>query len=185
MTRRRLRPAHSGEELRQMYAVPHDHRNWAGHRLRVSVTREIARWLAGDTVDSAADLSCGSGAVLNAVPARRKHFGDFAPGYEFHGPLEQTLLALRRVDLFLCCETLEHLDDPDAVLALMREKAGKLVLSTPVDAWDDTNPEHYWAWSRADVEAMLFAAGWDPYLYAAADFRLMGLPYCFGIWGAR
>lgn len=186
MTRKRLRPAYTEQELRDLYRTPHDHRRWPDHHLRVDVTVKVAQWMAGDGVGSAADLSCGNGAVLKEVPARRKFFGDYAygPDLEFHGPIEKTLTQLPQdVDLFVCSETLEHVDDPDAVLAQIRGRARRMVLSTPVEAWNDVNPEHYWAWSREDVEAMLTTAGWSPYVYTAVDFRPIGLPYCFGIWG--
>lgn len=188
MTRKRLRPAWSEDELLALYARPHDHRRWPDHQLRVNVTVQVARWLAGGGVGAAADLSCGNGTVLSEVPAARTYYGDFAaaPGYQFCGPIEETLTQLpERVDLFICSETLEHVDDPDAVLAGIRANARQLVLSTPIDAWDDSNPEHYWAWSREDVEQMLTAAGWRQHVYTAVDFRPMGLPYCFGIWGVR
>jgi hypothetical protein len=54
-------------------------------------------------------------------------------------------------------------------------------LSTPVSAWDDTNREHLWAWSRSDVEELLAATGWTPERYVTAD----GGWYTFGIWTAR
>lgn len=183
--RKRLRPAYTDEQLRDLYRTPHDHRRWPDHHLRVGVTIEVARWMAGDGVDAAADLSCGNGAILERVPAGRHYFGDFAPGYDIRGPIEQTIVDLPCVDLFVCSETIEHLNDPDLVLGRIRNRSRMLVLSTPVDAWDDTNPEHYWAWGRSDVEDMLTAAGWRPHVYATADFRPMGLPYCFGIWGVR
>jgi hypothetical protein len=185
VTRQRLRPAHDEQRLREIYATPHDHRRWDDHVLRVDETIALAKWMAGDGVRSAADLSCGNGAVLRAVPAEVRHFGDFAPGYDITGPIEKTIGNLPQVDLFICAETLEHLDDPDSVLLDIRQKARLLVLSTPVNAWDDTNPEHYWAWSREDVEEMLTAAGWRPGPFVAVDFRPLGLPYAFGIWGAR
>lgn len=186
MTRKRLRPAYSDVELQQLYRTPHDHRRWPDHHLRVNVTVQVARWMAGDGVGSAADLSCGNGTILEQVPARQKLAGDLAPGYALRGPIEKTLAELpHEVDLFICSETLEHLDDPDDVLAGIRGRARQMVLSTPVDAWDDTNPEHYWAWSREDVEEMLAAAGWREHIYTAVDFRPVGLPYCFGIWGVR
>lgn len=184
MTRQRLRPAYSPDELARIYATPHDHRRWRDHHLRVAATIEVARWMAGDSVHTAADLSCGNGAILEGIPAERKYFGDFAPGHELTGPLEETLERIPDVDLYVCSETLEHLDDPDKALKAVRAKTETLVLSTPVDAWGDENLEHYWAWSRADVEEMLAAAGFRPVVYSTVDFR-PGLPYCFGIWGCR
>jgi hypothetical protein len=187
VTRQRIRPAHTPEELARIYATPHDHRRWRDHHLRVAMTIEVARWLAEDNaVRSAADLSCGNGAILSALPAASRHFGDFAPGYDLTGPIEDTIEQIPDVDLYVCSETLEHLDDPDKVLKAIRAKTRTLVLSTPVDAWDDTNPEHYWAWSRADVEEMLAAAGFEPVVYSALDFRALGpYYYQFGIWGLR
>lgn len=184
MTPKRLRPEYSEERLRELYRTPHDHRRWPDHRLRVDVTIAVARWMAGAGVQSAADLSCGNGAILDAVPAAAKHYGDFAPGHQYQGPIEKTVAELPPVDLMVCSETIEHLDDPDAVLSRIRGRARMLVLSTPVDAWDDDNPEHYWAWSRADVEGMLVDAGWGLHVYAEADLRNQG-PYRFGIWGVR
>lgn len=187
MTRRRLRPAHSPGELARIYATPHDHRRWRDHHLRVNATIEVARWVADcdGKVSHAADLSCGNGAVLRAVPAAVRYFGDLAPGYEYTGPIEDTIRQIPPVDIFVCAETLEHLDDPGTVLAAIRAKTRMLILSTPMDAWDDDNPEHYWAWSRTDVEEMAAAAGFGVVVFSAVDFRPLGLPYCFGIWGLR
>jgi 2-polyprenyl-3-methyl-5-hydroxy-6-metoxy-1,4-benzoquinol methylase len=90
------------------------------------------------------------------------------------------------VQLYICCETLEHLDDPETVLKAIRSKTQNLVLSTPVDAWRDiTNPEHYWAWDRAAVEEMLRSAGFTVAVYNALDLRPAGGEYCFGIWWCR
>lgn len=186
MKRKRLRPAHPPEELAKVYATPHEHARWSDHRLRVAVTSAMASVLVGDGVRSAADLSCGDGAVLKAVPAGARIFGDMAPGHELTGPIEETIELIPHVDLLVCTETLEHLDDPDAVLAAIRRKAGSLVLSTPVDAWLDTNHEHYWAWSRAGVEEMLEAAGFRPMSYLGLDLTMHGSDhYEFGIWGCR
>lgn len=185
MSRVRLRPAWSPEKLAELYSALHDHHGFQDHRLRVAATISVAQWLASPSIPRAADLSCGDGAILSAIPAATRIFGDFAPGYEYTGPIEQTISAIPLVDLFVCCETLEHLDDPDAVLGLIRSKARFMLLSTPVEAWRDDNPEHYWAWSRADVEEMLDAAGFAVVVYAECDFTPSGLPYRFGIWGCR
>jgi hypothetical protein len=182
--RRRLRAAHPPERLAEIYARPHDHTRWADHVQRVERTIELARGVG--PVTAAADLSCGSGAVLAAVDAERYLFGDYAPGYEYTGPLEQTLEQIPPVDLYVCTETLEHLDDPDAVLAQIRGKATVLLLSTPVENWTDPNVEHYWAWSRHDVDAMLAGAGWTPERYDELDFTGCGpWYYRFGMWVCR
>lgn len=184
MTRQRLRPAYGAEDLARIYPKPHDHTRWIDHQMRVRMTAIVAQ--GAGRLHSGADLSCGDGAVLRSLDLAVRHFGDLAPGYEHTGPIEQTIGDIPDVDLFVCTETLEHLDDPDLVLKRIREKSGGLVLSTPVDAWDDTNPEHYWAWSRSDVEEMLAAAGFTVVVYACLDAR-GGVPgsYCFGIWGCR
>lgn len=191
MTRARLRPAYTPAELAELYATPHDHRAWRDHHLRVAVTVEVARWMAADTaLEAAADLACGNAAVLRAVQLddprlKTLHLGDLAPGYDYTGPIEDTVTQIPNVDLFVCSETLEHLDDPAKILEAIRSKTRSLVLSTPVDAWDDGNPEHYWAWSRSDVEAMLTSAGFETVVYTALDLRPAGYPYQFGIWGTR
>lgn len=177
----RLRPAHTSEALSSIYPVPHQHRVWKDHVLRVAVTAAVAKTMAGH-VGAAADLSCGDGHILRSIDASSRYFGDYAPGYEIQGQIEDTLNLIHSVDLFVCCETLEHLDDPDGVLAGIRAKTKTLVLSTPVDAWRDNNPEHYWAWSRDGVEAMLTAAGFSVVVYHELDCRPGYGMYAFGIW---
>jgi len=186
VTRQRLRPAHGEAELARLYAVPHDHTKWLDHEARVAVTLAVARTMTAP-VRRAADLSCGDGAILRGIRAGTRVFGDLAPAYEVCGPLEETLTGLDPVDLYVCCETLEHLDDPDSVLKQIRAVTSLLVLSTPVDAWQDPNVEHYWAWDRAGVEGMLRQAGFTPAVYTALDLRPVGGvgSYCFGIWLCR
>lgn len=178
----RLRPPYSPDELAEVYPAPHDHTRWEDHRVRVAVTAAFVRTCAGE-VARAADLSCGDGTILWAVQAEKRLFGDFAPGWPITGPIEQTIHQIEPVDVFICCETVEHLDDPDAVLAAVRRKTRSLVLSTPVGAWDDGNPEHYWAWSRAGVEEMLERASFRTAVYGSVDFTPAG-PYNFGLWFA-
>ena len=158
----RLRPAWSPEQLAQIYAVPHKHDFWPDHRLRVAETINLAREMG--VPDTVADLSCGDAVIGRALAPSRLILGDFAPGYELTGPLEQTLDQIPHVGMFICSETVEHLDDPDAVLARVREKADSLVLSTPLCETTDRNPEHYWGWDTDGVEAMLRAVSWTPVL---------------------
>jgi 2-polyprenyl-3-methyl-5-hydroxy-6-metoxy-1,4-benzoquinol methylase len=181
--RKRLRDTMSPDELARTYSAPHNHKQWKDHLIRVDLTTQLARWLAGP-VRSAADLSCGDGATLKGVDAADRYFGDFAPGYPIYGPIEQTIDEIPKVDLFICTETLEHLHDPDRVLADIRKKTRLLVVSTPIDAWNDTNPEHYWAWSRAGVEGMMERAGFTVKVFVSLDLTPLGRKYYnFGIWG--
>lgn len=184
MKRVRLRQAYPDADLARIYAKPHDHTQWLDHKVRVQVTAAFAGALSGH-VPSAADLSCGDGAILKAITAESRHFGDYAPGYPYVGRIEATIEQIPRVQLYVCCETVEHLDDPDVVLKAIRQKTQNLVLSTPVDAFGDTNVEHYWAWGREAVETMLRAAGFDPVVYNELDLRPGGGDYSFGIWWCR
>lgn len=185
----RLRPAHSVEDLHRIYAVPHDHNRFGhGHHLRVEATKVMARWLRDATKSiSVADMSCGNGEIALALgfQPRNTLLGDFAPGHAHTGPLEDTLPEIGEVDIYICSETLEHLDDPDRALFLMRDAAEHLVLSTPINAWGDTNKEHYWAWDRSGVEGMLSAAGWEPIMFMSVDSTVLGESYEYGIWACK
>ena len=181
---KRLRPAWSPAQLRQLYPAPHDHSQWPDHVQRVDATIALARKLG--PMGTGADLSCGSGAVLAGLDIQVRHYGDLATGYQYTGPIERTLTEIPDVDVFVNTETLEHLDDPAAVLAAIRAKAGHLVLSTPVDNWTDRNLEHYWAWSATDVERLIAAAGFEVVDAEVLDFRHLGPHfYAFGIWTCR
>lgn len=161
----RLRPAWTPAELDVIYDTPHDHRAWGyGHDIRVTQTIALAAWLA-DMAPAAtlvADLSCGNAVIPRAIgrPGRQLLLGDYAPGYPIVGPLEDTLPALEPVDLYICSETLEHLDDPDAVLHLIAEKAHRLILTTPLGETSAGNPEHYWGWDHDGIGSMLADTGW-------------------------
>jgi hypothetical protein len=187
MMRRRLRPMPTADELRQLYAVPHDHLGWEDHVFRVDVTSALAHHLLpqGGRV---ADLSCG-----NALIARRLRdshgatlvLGDFAPGYQHCGPIEETVELIDPVDLFVCSETVEHLDNPDAVLRQIRAKTDRLLLSTPDGEDDDANPEHIWGWDAEATEKMLRDAGFQPDVHTTVDVRPAGCVYAYQIWACR
>lgn len=166
----------------QVYPKPHDSSRWHDHNVRVAVTIALARGL--EDVQSVADLSCGDGRIARGV-REDAILGDFAPGYPITGALEITVPQLPGVDLYVASETLEHLDDPQAFLASVRPKAKYLCLTTPVEAWDEQNIEHYHAWDQEYVESMMVAAGWEPFVYNALDMRRGWSPYCFGMWLCR
>lgn len=186
MTRLRLRPAYTPEQLTEIYQTPHDHTRWEDHRIRVGATIEACKWFIrrGD-VRTVGDLSCGDAAIARALDVSHLVLGDFAAGYDHTGPVEDMIEGIDPVDLYVCSETLEHLDVPETVLKQIRAKTRYLVLSTPVGAGQDANPEHYWSWDREDVEEMLTGAGFEVEVYMPVDLRPAGYYYQFGIWAAR
>jgi len=183
---KRLRPRWSDEELARIYAKPHNHSIYGrGHGVRVEVTQNILKDMAREVnARTSADLSCGNGAILNILNIE-KHLGDFAPGYNYTGPLEKTIHEIPNVDIYVCSETLEHLDEPEYALHLIRQKSKSLVLSTPIEQWNDTNEEHYWAYDRQGVEELLLGSGWKPDVFLFLDTQVFGEPYKYGIWGCR
>lgn len=181
--RQRVRPAYTAEQLAAIYPAPHDHTRWPDHVLRADMTVALCQWFTD--VGSVADLSCGNGWMARHVA---QHFGatvvlgDLAAGYEHHGPIEQTIGEIDPVDLFICTETLEHLDDPDTVLGRIREKAKGLIVSTPdAEPFDGDarhfNLEHYWTWDTDGVVEMLNAAGWTVEVGMQLQMPTMGVSY--------
>jgi len=185
--RTRLREMPDAFELSLLYAKPHDHTQWVDHQIRVDVTADLATYWApaGGTV---ADLSCGDAAIARRLVTRcdvTAILGDFAPGYDLCGPIEETIARIPRVDMFICSETIEHLDDPDKVLRLIREKTTTLILSTPDGETDNRNPQHVWGWDSEAVGQMLTDAGFlGPRIKTLLDFREARGEYAFQIWAA-
>jgi hypothetical protein len=187
MTAQRLRPTFSFGELVSIYGHKYDHRVWPDHIVRIEQTTDFTKRLLvqAGLSESAADLSCGDGAVLDALSVSRKFYGDFTPGYELTGDIMETIQQIPVVDVFINTETLEHVDDPGTLLKAIREKTRLLVLSTPVNAWNDDNLQHLWAWSREDVEEMLTIANFEIVAYKEIGFKSAGSVYDFGVWGCR
>jgi hypothetical protein len=184
MYRARLCDDPSPEELASLYPVPHDHRAYGyGHGLRVEATVSLGRWLVQEIgAGTMADLSCGNGAIAEALPVSTRYMGDLAPGWPIAGPMEETLSQIPQVDLFILGETLEHLADPDTVLRNIRERAKALLLSTPIGETDGGNPEHIWGWDQEVVGEMLTAAGWT--CGPRVDLLLPDT-YSYQIWACR
>lgn len=178
---KRLRPKYSDEELKEIYKEPHDHSIFPDHILRVDATLELANQLIDESDQSAADLSCGNGWLLDRIAVPDKHYGDYARKYTYHGRIEDTIYEIPEVDVFILCETIEHLDNPAYVLELIREKAKKLILSTPLTHGFDDNIEHYWSFDKEGILELLTQSGWTPQLYAQT---LPPLGYVFQIHGA-
>lgn len=187
MLRNRQRPVWSPDDLARIYAGPHDHRVLGdGHKARVDGLIDIGRRLWPNPT-FVADLSCGNGVIAEGLGARRTTLGDYAPGFQYQGPIEETIEKIHPVDVFVCAETIEHLDDPDTVLRRIRVKANALVCSVPISQVpaDDQNGEHYWAFDRAGAERMLMEAGWEPVLYEQVEAGpgSVNPTYQCGLWG--
>lgn len=170
-----LREFHTPERLAEIYATPYDHTRWDDHKIRVAETIRIATEWGNDMPWwDGIDLSCGDGAILRALKENdvieKAYYGDMVqmagpPYLDVIGPIEDTIPAhiryKARYDLFICSETLEHVQDPDGLLRGARDLAHHMILSTPIaETAAHGNPEHYWSWEVSDVEEILTAAGW-------------------------
>lgn len=179
--RKRLREL---PDLNSTYSSLYDHTRWNDHLVRVKSTIALAPWFSD--ARSGADLSCGDGAILKGIAdilkLEKTYFGDFVEGYQFHGPVEETIKSLPYVDLFVLSETLEHLDNPEAVLQDIRIRCKYLILSTPDGEWTDHNPEHVWGWDSDEIKQMLINTGFNPQVYQSLSFTITGY-YTFQIWG--
>lgn len=198
----------SRHRLAELYSSPHAHDKWPDHVHRVKDTISFAKahglHLPGvDLGDSpedhlhpdlqgghvqcnhVADLSCGDATIARAL-CLTPILGDFAPGYEFHGAIEDVISQIPFVQVFVLTETLEHLFDPGMVLDKIRAKTETLLLSTPVHNPGDVdhNPEHYHVWDREGVEAYLTEASFTVKAYKEIHD---GVPshYRYGTWVCR
>jgi len=187
MVRRRLREAYSPDDLQLVYPHTYNHTIWEDHRARITETVAFANDTFGDPT-SIADLSCGDAAIPNGYAAAAKHtpeaviLGDFVAGHQYHGMIEDTIGQIPPVDVFILSETLEHVDDPDALLTKIRAKAQRLILSTPLDE-TLPNAEHYWSWAGDDLYQMLVNAGWTPRAYRRLDYPQVDVRY--QLWAAQ
>lgn len=178
--RRRTRPEYTYEQLKQLYSTPHDSSQWPDHRARADWTISLGATVAPmfGQVRTIADLSCGNAQIplgiadkLN-VPRHNVILGDFAAceDYDLYGPLETAIKKIPKVDLFVLSETLEHLDQPDIVLRMIRRQCDILLLTTPLNEQYD-NPEHYWVWDDAGIRQMLTESTFVPRFYSSAMFQ--------------
>ena len=160
---KRLRETYTDDQLTTVYDNKYDHTRWDDHIERIELTIDFASKVPLDKkYDAVADLSAGDAAIINALSYATKIIGDFYPGFEYQGKIEDTVEQIPNVDLFILSETLEHVNNPFELLQAIKKKTKYLLVSTPQDNWDDGNPEHYWSWGSEDVKEMLIKAGFNP-----------------------
>jgi hypothetical protein len=178
VVRKQLRPFYTPEELAEVYSYQYDSSRWEDHRLRVNYTADVLRIMAPRNV---ADLSCGDGEIVNqAGLLANSIMGDYTFGWDYQGRIESTITWMESVDVFLLSETLEHVEDPDWLLRMIRTKAKRLLMSTPCGEDNSNNPQHYWGWDNHDIDAMLKAAGWHHRVVAL--FKPPPGYYTYQIW---
>lgn len=182
MAKTQLRPFYTDDELTKVYDHAYDHTKWQDHIDRINWTVDQTIKFVRLFMDrriNVADLTCGDGAVVKSLIEKSwvAHYemGDlvYADYLTIVGKIEDTLPFLvhksgvvRPWDLFICTETLEHIQDPEALLAEIRKASDHLLLTTPLDETaKHDNPEHYWSWSREDMRELLLEAGWKPHKY--------------------
>ena len=136
-------------------------------------------------VDAAADLSAGDATIINSISAKRRYIGDFAPKYEFQGSIDQTIDLIPKVDLYICSETIEHLDDPELTLRKIRAKTRYLIVTTPDGETNDSNLEHYWGWDTDGIRQLLESSGFSPIIFSRIDFVNPPSTYNYQIWGCQ
>lgn len=177
--RTQLRPFWSPADLKRIYHRPYDHTRWPDHIQRVNWTIDrCIEFARHNQVADIMDLSCGDAAIVRGIASRvvtvqRMTLGDIVEGdtpLDVIGPIEKTLGLMtpsdptKRVDLFVCSETLEHLEDPDVVLRGIRAAAYSAVITTPIGETAAVgNEEHYWGWDEVGVFEMLRDAGFSQY----------------------
>lgn len=175
---KRLRPKYTDDELRRIYSTPHQHARWKDHRVRVDTTIALARVLDDVIINSIADLSCGDSVIPVSIrdkyfPGAKLYLGDFAEGYSFTGPIEETIKQIPEVDLYVCSESIEHWDmHPEETLKLISTKANYVIVTTPLEERID-NPEHYWYSDKEGISDCLTSAGFTTIAYQELTFNYL------------
>jgi len=156
---KRLRPEYTEEEFKKIYPETNDHTKWWEHELRIKLTIDFGQSLI-KFPDNVADLSAGKHATIAKAFSSQLILGDYCEGYPIKGKLEDTIHTIPNVYLYICSETLEHVNDPKYVLESIRKKSKCLILSTPLAEWGSNNPEHYWAWDMEGIQELMDQTGW-------------------------
>lgn len=151
---------------------------------RIDATIALGKTLPQDAVNLVGDLSA---AGTNIATEIAKHYGcaailgDYGNVYgyepELTGSFDQTIPAMGYVDLYVFSETLEHLEDPDMALQMLRPYCKYLLVTTPI--WEEPEQPshgHLWTWRREDVEDMLQQANFNPIQFV--ELAIWGMWVC-------
>jgi len=179
---KKLRPFYTPDVVKQIYATQYDSQYWPEHRERVAQTIGIAqRLIMEHQLQSVADYSCGDGTIAKSLVGVTMDLRDVSLGNE---PIEVEVTRMEPVDLFLCTETIEHLEAPWTVLEHIARSARFLVLSTPLDeSVYIGNHEHYWSFTDMDIESLLAQSDFKSLSYV--PLTQPGWTYTYQIWTAR
>jgi hypothetical protein len=167
----RLRDAMTDQQFASMYNHNYNHTQWEEHKRRIAWTLDVAhQWLKDETIGVAIDLACGDGVILSGIKAEIKLYGDFVatPFTHYVGKIEETItrVGADAADLFVCTETIEHIDDPDSLIRQIAGVSQYLLLSTPLGETDPyKNWEHYWGWDLDGIRKLLEDNGFTPLNY--------------------
>lgn len=176
---RQTQPFRDAAANAALYAERYDHARWEEHATRIAWAKQrLNDWLAWQTRTRplvVADLSAGDGALVQHLQETTRSRGctaltsDLTPGAALlRGEINDVIRLLNDqvVDLFICTETLEHLQRPFELLREIRRVAREAFISTPAwpadnPDWVDDNPEHYWQWDAAELGGLLLDVGFQ------------------------
>jgi hypothetical protein len=175
-----------GTPLNDTDPAGYSHANLAGcHNRFIHQNLCVAFGEGFGQVASLADLSAGDGRIpksLAAYSGITAVLGDYGNwGYQYQGTYQETVPQIEPVELFVSTNTLEHLDDPDGDMKLIRTKCDKMLLSCPIDEVD-AGGQHLWFWTREGVEDIFKAAGFQQEAYCELDENPVWEHFKFGIW---
>lgn len=179
---RKLRRFYDPAELKRIYAETYDPTRWDEHVRRIDHTQVIAsRLVERERLLTGADLSCGDASIIRSLGLIDIVTNDItSSGLS----INEVVRDIAPVDLFICTETIEHLEAPWTVLERIAERTKWLILSTPLD--EDAaigNWEHYWSFELIDVRQMLNDAGFTD--LRCTIISELGWTYAYQLWIAR
>lgn len=181
------------------YQVARDNHKWPDHEARTLVTGALIAWMRPESV---LDPACGDGSIVLASMQhhnpQRVYLNDISipsisrlkdrgllPNIDLGTyDIEEAIVRFPNAQMLVLTEVLEHLEDPDRVLALARKHSSMLVASSPEmrRGQTDDNPEHLWQFDGVGYREMLEQAGWNVIHKTHLAFPSQ---YDFGVWVCR